>query len=1010
MCVGLGGILSGGDGIPITDDAHAYDVYDIRSKDYDSYFLAFDAMADARADSERREGEGGGRTQLQQEEASGIIYWIYEAETEGGMFTREAVADMHEAEGIMLRDKQWDEFCQLQYFNRTGARIPDDDVKCRKPMSAVTMFYPDSWDSAMAKSVIARLEDPATRKLFTDVCLCIDAFPPVEVSCNTFATYSPEDQSDMMELRNDIESITSKWSGEGELVQDPAEVALFAAYMKLVPTRAYLSDFYFDKEFSVENPVSMYSRTVLFFGGPHEGYKNVDDKEADQEKEVKDYVMDNLYDDIQKVSKRSHSKETNTFYFMTLLIFEVFLQIILMDTMAAIGSVILVFLYVWYMIGSLFLALVGMAEILLSIPCAWFLFRGIFQIEYFSGLNMLTIFIVCAIGADDIFVFMDAYNQSKHKGPEVNQDLQTRMTWVWRKSGKAMAITSATTCMAFLCTCFSPIAGTRSFGIFAALVILWDYVLVMSLFCTAVVIYHNHFEREPMCTIPILKCGCCTKDCGCMKEEVSPTGQIMQSFHDGDEIPMSPVTKFFYTKFADFILSVKGRVIVLVLFLAWIIPAIIWVTKLEPTKTAEQFLSEDHPLQYGWNIIEREFPSSTEDRGLPVFFSWGIAELDQSGVNQLIDANNVGKPRFKKFEMNPTCQEKIMKVCEDLEIPTPERLEILKRSGEGKVEVRCVMREFHKRAQQMPDVVTGTGDYPTVATADVTKVVKDLYDNPPERMDGVELVADMLVKFGFDGEEVKFVTVEVESNEMNQWSSLPEDDVRPIYGQFMDLATHLDGIVGDACGESGVLMTDEFQKFIFMNNQKIYRTSAVQGACIGVALAFAVLALATWSPILSVLSTLSILCTIMSVIGTVTMLGWSLGTVEAILISILAGFSVDYVVHLAHAYATSFGTTEERIREAFREMGTPVLSGMLTSVLASLPLFTCEIVFFAKFGTFLCFTILWSWIFANFGFMSLLATVGPAKLKEGQEGQRNEEQKGQEMGAVSAAPPESVQN
>eukprot|EP00961_Rhodomonas_salina_P301568 3940512-Rhodomonas_salina.4 len=54
------------------------------------------------------------------------------------------------------------------------------------------------------------------------------------------------------------------------------------------------------------------------------------------------------------------------------------------------------------------------------------------------------------------------------------------------------------------------------------------------------------------------------------------------------------------------------------------------------------------------------------------------------------------------------------------------------------------------------------------------------------------------------------------------------------------------------------------------------------------------------------------------------MIGWTLGTVEAILISILvrasgacgvgcgeltvgdvqAGFSVDYVVHLAHAYAT----------------------------------------------------------------------------------------------------------
>ena len=49
---------------------------------------------------------------------------------------------------------------------------------------------------------------------------------------------------------------------------------------------------------------------------------------------------------------------------------------------------------------------------------------------------------------------------------------------------------------------------------------------------------------------------------------------------------------------------------------------------------------------------------------------------------------------------------------------------------------------------------------------------------------------------------------------------------------------------------------------------------------------------------------------------------------------------------------------------------------------ASLPLFVCTLQFFAKFGTFLCLTIVFSWIFANFGFMSILATIGSAKEKE----------------------------
>jgi hypothetical protein len=37
-----------------------------------------------------------------------------------------------------------------------------------------------------------------------------------------------------------------------------------------------------------------------------------------------------------------------------------------------------------------------------SIPVGWFIFTVVFQIKYFSTLNSLALFIVAAIGADDI--------------------------------------------------------------------------------------------------------------------------------------------------------------------------------------------------------------------------------------------------------------------------------------------------------------------------------------------------------------------------------------------------------------------------------------------------------------------------------------------------------------------------------------------------------------------------------------------------------------------------------
>ena len=130
-------------------------------------------------------------------------------------------------------------------------------------------------------------------------------------------------------------------------------------------------------------------------------------------------------------------------------------------------------------------------------------------------------------------------------------------------------------------------------------------------------------------------------------------------------------------------------------------------------------------------------------------------------------------------------------------------------------------------------------------------------------------------------------------------------------------------------------------------------------------------------------ASLSIMSVLISVVGMLVILGWDLGSIESILIGIIAGFSVDYVVHLAHAYEIADGDTNDRITEAFSDLGISVFNGMITSVAASIPLFFCQLQFFAKFGTFLCLTIVFSWIFANFGFMSVLATLKIPITNEG---------------------------
>ena len=64
-------------------------------------------------------------------------------------------------------------------------------------------------------------------------------------------------------------------------------------------------------------------------------------------------------------------------------------------------------------------------------------------------------------------------------------------------------------------------------------------------------------------------------------------------------------------------------------------------------------------------------------------------------------------------------------------------------------------------------------------------------------------------------------------------------------------------------------------------------------------------------------------------------------------------------------------------------MGISVLNGMITSVAAAVPLFFCDLMFFSKFGAFLCTTIAFSWIYANFFFMTILASLKIPVKKEG---------------------------
>jgi hypothetical protein len=202
--------------------------------------------------------------------------------------------------------------------------------------------------------------------------------------------------------------------------------------------------------------------------------------------------------------------------------------------------------YMMFHTGSFFLAQLGMMQILFSFPLSYFVYRFVFQVQYFSAFNILIVFIVLGIGADDLFVLVDAYKQSEaavqarakreasdrarqkeRSGatraaaaritamerframwePDAmmeskNDVLKQRMSYAYDRAMKSIFNTSFTTAFAFLANLASPLMPTQAFGIWAAIVIVMNYIIDITWTPAGIIIYHKWFQCLPFC-------GCC---------------------------------------------------------------------------------------------------------------------------------------------------------------------------------------------------------------------------------------------------------------------------------------------------------------------------------------------------------------------------------------------------------------------------------------------------------------------------------------------------------------------
>ena len=208
---------------------------------------------------------------------------------------------------------------------------------------------------------------------------------------------------------------------------------------------------------------------------------------------------------------------------------------------------------------------------------------------------------VLGVAADDIFVFIDAWKQSGRERV-IRKDLVKRMNYTWRRAAKAMLVTSSTTAFAFLASAFSKLMPIRSFGIFAAIVIPMNFILVITLFPALVIVDEKIIKKIN------------AKIFSCKKSKKSPNEEDFKEneFEERPAVPEKRIHKapkpsilerFFGGPWNWFISKTKW--VFLVIMLVWTVFATWRASKMQPLAEEEKWLPEKHYMQESFELISK---------------------------------------------------------------------------------------------------------------------------------------------------------------------------------------------------------------------------------------------------------------------------------------------------------------------------------------------------------------------------------------------------------------------
>ncbi|KFO25379.1 Protein dispatched like protein 1 [Fukomys damarensis] len=641
-----------------------------------------------------------------------------------------------------------------------------------------------------------------------------------------------------------------------------------------------------------------------------------------------------------------------------------FQDYLLMDTVYPAIAIVIVLLVMCVYTKSVFITLMTMFAVISSLIVSYFLYRVVFNFEFFPFMNLTALIILVGIGADDAFVLCDVWTYTKCDKPHAKTSETVSTTL--QHAALSMFVTSFTTAAAFYANYVSNITAIRCFGVYAGTAILVNYVLMVT-WLPAVVVLHERYLLNIF--------NCFRKPQQLLYDDKSCWTVARRKCHQL-LLAVSEASRIFFEKVLPCVV-IKFRYLWLLWFLALTVGGAYIVCVNPKMKLPSLELSEfqvfraSHPFERYDAEYKKLFMFERVHHGeelhMPITVVWGVSPKDNGNP---LNPKSKGKLTLDStFNIaSPASQAWILHFCQKLRNQT-----FFYQTDEQDF-TSCFIETFKQWMENQdcdePALYPCCSHWSFPYKQEVFELCIKRAIMELERSTGYHLDSRTPGPRFDVNDTIRAVVLEFQSAHL---FTLAYEKMHQFYSEVDSWISQELRSAPEGLGNGWFVSSLEFYDL-----QDSLSDGTLIAMGLSVAVAFSVMLLTTWNVVISLYAIVSIAGTIFVTVGSLVLLGWELNVLESVTISVAVGLSVDFAVHYGVAYRLAPDPDREgKVIFSLSRMGSAIAMAALTTFVAGAMMMPSTVLAYAQLGTFMMLVMCVSWAFATFFFQCMCRCLGP---------------------------------